>query len=176
MALRRNGIQEVWTVGHYVAIMTCGNKRLENTQVRYTLNQKSLNPKHLILLVMLSTTPSLLTSTISTASATSSPCQKRPNTRENGCWLPQSDHIQRWYTFPDQTRPFSSPPQKNISVFQIFSSFSFSVFLLLQKQIISFFKYSPPFLSPFFFSSAEKNIHFFFKYFPPLSFLPFLGI
>ena len=105
-----------------------------------------------------------------------SPCRKRPNTRENGCWLPQSDHIQRWYTFPDQTRPFSSPPQKNISVFQIFSSFSFSVFLLLQKQIISFFKYSPPFLSPFFFSSAEKNIHFFFKYFPPFSFLPFLGI
>ena len=43
--------------GHYVAMMTRGNKRLEDTQVRYTLNQKSLNPKHLILLVTISTTP-----------------------------------------------------------------------------------------------------------------------
>ena len=33
--------------GHYVGMMTCGNKRLEDTQVRYTLNQKSLNPKYL---------------------------------------------------------------------------------------------------------------------------------
>ena len=34
-----------------------------------------------------------------------SPCRKRPNTQENACWLPQSDHIHRRYSFPDQTRP-----------------------------------------------------------------------
>ena len=32
----------------------------------------------------------------------SSPCRKRPNTQENGCSLSQSDHIPRWYPFPDQ--------------------------------------------------------------------------
>ena len=31
-----------------------------------------------------------------------SPCRKWPNTQENGCWLPQSDHIHRRYPFPDQ--------------------------------------------------------------------------
>ena len=30
------------------------------------------------------------------------PCQKWPYTHENGCWLPQSDHIHRQYPFPDQ--------------------------------------------------------------------------
>ena len=35
----------------------------------------------------------------------SSPCQKWPNTQENGCWLPHSDHIHSWNPFPDQTRP-----------------------------------------------------------------------
>ena len=30
-----------------------------------------------------------------------SPCRIRPNTQENDCWLPQSDHIHRRYSFPD---------------------------------------------------------------------------
>ena len=35
-----------------------------------------------------------------------SPCQKWPNTLENGCWLPPCDHIQypQWNPFPHQTR------------------------------------------------------------------------
>ena len=36
-----------------------------------------------------------------------SPCQKWPNTQENGCWcwLPPCDHIHCWNSFLDQTRP-----------------------------------------------------------------------
>ena len=34
-----------------------------------------------------------------------SPYRKWPYTQENGCWLPHSDHIHRWYPFPDQTKP-----------------------------------------------------------------------
>ena len=67
LATQLHGSQVQWdprSMGTNVAMMTRGNKRLEDTQVRYTLNQKSLNPKHLILLVTLSTTPSLLTATI----------------------------------------------------------------------------------------------------------------
>ena len=33
-----------------------------------------------------------------------SPCRKWPNTQENGCWQPPSDHIHSWNPFPDQTR------------------------------------------------------------------------
>ena len=33
------------------------------------------------------------------------PCRKWPNTLENGCWLPPSDHIHSWNLFLDQTRP-----------------------------------------------------------------------
>ena len=34
-----------------------------------------------------------------------SPCRKWPNTQENGCQLPHSAHIHRWYLFLDQPRP-----------------------------------------------------------------------
>ena len=33
-----------------------------------------------------------------------SPCQKWLNAQENGTWVPQSEHIHRWYPFPDQPR------------------------------------------------------------------------
>ena len=34
-----------------------------------------------------------------------SQCKKWPNIQGNRCWLPDSDYIDRWYPFPEQTRP-----------------------------------------------------------------------
>ena len=58
---------------------------------------------------------------------------------------PLSCTPQKIFPFSNYFPPFSSPPQRNIFLLQIFSSFSFSIFLHTSK-IFSFTKYVSPFL------------------------------